>query len=217
MKKIIYTMLAVLFIIGVTGCGSKNKYMIRDTKEYNKVTKNFIGTWNANSFNSLIGDVYENVTMEFDFDTRTMKMSCKLSETILADKMLDWKEQYPSVKVDEYKVLVTGKWAIDSSGKEISFPENTFTVVIKGSGENFESFYAWEKTKMEATKAASKKMGGGLLGKMAQKGLQKGTGMKNYFPPFPESAKFDFSKSANTVNINSNEMMNKYNLKLTKQ
>lgn len=218
MKKLIKLTFMMFFIVGLIGCGgSKNQYMIKETKEYNKITKNFIGKWTAMKYNSLLGEVYETVTVDFDFDTRLIKMSCKMSETVMADKMLDWKEKWPNIVVDNYKVVMTAKWVVSSTGEELAFTDIVYTVVINGTGDNFESFYVWEKTKMEGAKAMNKAIGGGLFGKIAQKGMQKGTKTRNFFPPFGTFAKIEFSKDRNSVTLNSKEMMKKYNLRLIKQ
>lgn len=203
----------ILFIllIGLTGCSSTNNYMKKDTKEFKKVTNNFVGDWSVNEYlvggNQYLDNTYESITANFNFGSGTSKFAYVVSEAKIAEKLVEWREKYPDLNVEEYKVVIISKWSLSDKGDILYMDEQNPTLVIKGSGENFTGFYEWERTKFEAAKNAANSVGEGqgLLGlamkKAAKKVLKKATGTSDLFPKLDTQFNFEFSKDKRNVRI----------------
>ncbi|MCK4417903.1 MAG: hypothetical protein KAV99_07020 [Candidatus Latescibacteria bacterium] len=202
MKKIL-SYFSISVILMIIACASTNKYMIKASSEFGDVTKHFIGEWAVTSYeaggNNLLDNPYEKAKVTFDFDTRKVKYEIWVSETYLSEKMLDWKKKYPDLKVDEYRINLTADWNIGKGGEILYIDNKIVNLVLKGSGENFEGFYGWERTKLEATKSVGK--GGGLAGLAASFAAKKVTGTSELFPPISSQYNFRFAKDKRHVRI----------------
>ncbi|MGM0509009.1 MAG: hypothetical protein ACQERZ_07630 [Fusobacteriota bacterium] len=204
-----------ILILAISGCSSTNKYMVRDTDEYNKVTRKFVGGWTvtdyADSSTKYLGRTYEKVTAKFDFNSRMATFTYYISEAKISEKLVDWKEKYPDLKVDEYKVVLTSQWKISDKGEILYLDEQDPNIIIKGSGDNFEGFYGWERSKFEAGKNVGKD--GGLAGMVMNKVAQSATGTSDLLPKLPSQFNFEFNKDGNNLRIYS---ASKMNIKLSK-
>lgn len=199
--KIIVTVFLSIFLF--TSClTTSNNYMVRDTDEFNNVTVKVSGEWSLVSFlqsgNDLMKSVYEKGNLSFSFDDEKVKISYEAKESYIADKLLDWKKKYPKIKIDSYKVVQTASWKVDSKGEAIFFGETTTDLVIIGSGENFESFYSWEKSKIEMSKSAGQSFG--LLGAMVAKKMTK---TESLFPKISSGLGYwiNFDSKAKMLNL----------------
>lgn len=195
-------------IIGVMvmlmGCAaSQNNFMIKNTVEFNSVTGPLSGHWALVEYlkgdANLLGSRYEKGDVVFDFDRLTATLSLWVREGYIAEKLLDWENQYPGIKVDEYKINLTARWRINDSGEILYFSDQNANIVIKGSGENFEGFYQWERTKFEAGKNIGKDSG--LMGLAMGAIAKKVTGTSDLFPPLLGQYNFSFSKDKTRVRI----------------
>ena len=209
MKKISFISIFAIFFVFLFGCGS-NKYMIRDTKEYGNVTRYFIGNWAVAEYkvssNNLLDTTFDKIAIEFDFATRTAKFTFWVSEGKLAEKLIDWKKKFPNLEITEYKIVVTTQWRISESGNILYFDEQKPNLVIKGSGENFEGFYTWERTRFEAGKNIGKDKG--LAGMLMNKAAKVATGTNDLFPHIPSQSNFRFSKDKRFLSIRSIDGVN---------
>lgn len=188
----------------VMGCAaSQNSYMVKNTAEYNDVTGPLSGHWAVVEYldggRNLLGTRYEKADALFDFDRLTATFSLWVSETYIAQKLLDWKQKWPDIRVDEYKINLTAHWAISDSGEILYFSDQAANIIIKGSGENFEGFYQWERTKFEAGKNIGKD--GGLVGLAMGALAKKVTGTSDLFPPLLDQYNFSFSRDKRSVRV----------------
>lgn len=204
-------LIAVLF----TSCSSSNKFMSKETPEFEKVTINFIGKWAVNSFETgklnLLERPYEKAAMTFDFGSRKATMNLWVSDAILGEKMADWKQKWHDLKVDSYKIILSADWRLSKKGEILYLENQVVNLDIRGSGENFESFYNWEKSKFESSKATSNQ--GGLAGLAMGKLVKTATGSSDLFPKLSEQYNFRFdsnNKSVRLYGLSKNQMiMNK--------
>jgi major membrane immunogen (membrane-anchored lipoprotein) len=194
MKKLtnILTLLVTLFLL--SNCSSTNKYMVSGTNEYQEVTSKLIGTGAVTQYRvdgtNLLKSKYEKMTASFDFSTRTAKFTIWVAEGKISDKLLDWKEKFPGIKVDEYKITYTAEWSVSEDGKNLKLMNPETDLVIKGSGENFEGFYAWEKSKFNMAKASDD---GSLLGSALGSLTKAATNTGDLFPEFSEEYKININ------------------------
>jgi hypothetical protein len=162
--------------------------MVKDTKEYSEVTAKLIGDWGVTEYNvdgeKLLRSKYEKMTANFDFATKTVKLSIWVAEGTLADKLLDWKKEFPGIKVNEYKITYTATWEVSFDGETLSFINPNTDLVIKGEGENFDGFYQWEKSKFNMAKSSDD---GSLLGSALGSLAQAATGTSDLFPEIEDS------------------------------
>lgn len=214
-KKWGWLLLLTVFV----GCATqKNMYMTPKTAEYQKVTQNFMGKWSIVSHR--IGDqntldrTFEKGMLDLDFQTRTAKFTFWVSDAYVGEKINDWKSEYPGLKVDEYKVISTAQWGISKSGEIIYFDNVKNSADIRGSGENFESFFQMEKTKFAASENVGK--GGGLMGLAMNLATKSATGTQELFPQIPGQSNFNFSRNQQNVTINSNASLPAVHFKLVK-
>lgn len=182
--------------------------MLRDSNEYNTVTSRFIGEWEVLEYvvsgKNYFGDTYGKITKVFDFDSRQATITFCVSRSKIDEKLKDWKEQYPDLVIDEYKVVVSAYWKLSNSGEIIYLENPDPNLHITGSGSNFDGFYGWERTRFEASKAAGDAVtdgGGGLLGMVASRVTKAATGTSDLFPKLMSQGNFDFSEDGNEVRI----------------
>ncbi len=185
-KAMVFLFIAVIF----SGCSSANKFMIRDTGEYRKATEKILGDWGVTEYTvdgeNLLKTKYKKMTANFDFSTRTVIFTIWVADGTISDKLLDWKKEYPDITVDEYKITYTAKWEV-ADDIFIYFREPVTDLVIKGSGKNFEGFYAWEKSKFNMAKSSDD---GSLFGAAMGSITQAATGTSDLFPEFSDSYKY---------------------------
>ncbi len=212
MKKRIAALLVVVLII-LSACGA-NKYMIKDTSEYNTVTKMILGDWKVKTFLSgdenMMDTVYKmGGEASLSFTDRSIKFAFHVDKALVDERSKDWLDQWPSIVVNDYRVTVTGTWSVDEVSGDPTFwfgDKPMVDLELDGSGENFESFWAWEKTKFAATAAtAQSDFGGGLAGlamnKMATSAMKKAT-KTSFYPKMPSSALgYDIQLSADKSNL----------------
>ena len=208
MKKnvIVVTGLIVLCFF-ITNCGGKkaNPYMAAGTSEYAGVTGMFAGNWAVTAYNKDGKDLLEwpfsKATVQFDLAANRVRFDFWASEAYLSEKMLDWKATYPNIVVDEYKVTVISTWDISENGKILDTQpkrgDESHQIVIKGSGENFESFYNWERSKFEIGKNTGQ--GGGLLGMAMGAVAKKATGTSDLFVSIVDNYSFEFSNEGRNL------------------
>lgn len=194
-KKLSFFSLMIILIFSIISCSSTNNYMVKDSNEYNKVTRNFVGNWAVSDYQmdseNFLDTTYEKIEAEFEFTSRNAKFSYWVSETKLSEKLIDWKEKYPDIDISEYKIIITSSWKLDDDGEILYLDNQNPNIVIKGSGENFEGFYEWERAKFEAGKNVGKD--GGLAGFVLNKVAKEATGTGDLFPKLPSQNNFNFS------------------------
>ena len=177
--------------------------MIKNTPEYQNVTGQFNGKWAVTEYvndnQNLLNTRYEKADAEFDFDRLSVKFMLWVSETYIDQMLLDWKQKYPDIKVDDYKINVTANWKLSDSGEILYFSDQQANIVIRGSGENFDGFYQWERTKFEAGKNIGK--GSGLMGLAMGAIAKKATGTSDLFPPILGQYNFNFSNNKRDVRM----------------
>ncbi len=177
--------------------------MVQETNEYNSVTHKLIGNWGISTLkfdgSNVLKTIYEKGTANFDFTTRTAKFTLRVAEGKLTDKLLDWEKKFPDIKIDEYKIVYLANWLVSEDGKTLLLNSPEVDLVIKGSGENFEGFYAWEKTKFNVAKSMDD---GSLLGSALGSLAKSATGTSDLFPDFEDSYKiYNISKDGKSVKL----------------
>ncbi len=187
MKKLFSIITLVTTIFLLSNCSSTNQYMINGTDEYQEVTSKLLGAAAVTDYEvdgtNLLRKKYEKMIVNFDFPTRTAKFSIWVSDGTISDKLIDWKEKFPGIKVDEYKITYSAEWKVSEDGKELKLINPETDLVIKGSGENFDGFYAWEKSKFNMAKASDD---GSLLGSALGSLTKAVTNTSDLFPEFSE-------------------------------
>ncbi len=181
-------LLVIAFLL--SNCSSTNPFMKEGTQEYQKATAKMIGNWNVTEFKNdgknLIGSKYEKITADFVFPNRTVTFEILVAKSTLKNKLIDWKKEYPNIKVDEYKIKFTANWDV-ADDIFVYFNEPKYELIINGTGENFDGFVAWEKTKFEAANSVDDgSLLGGALGSLAK----SATGTSDLFPEFGRSYKY---------------------------
>ncbi len=185
MKKsflLCFITLPLLFV----SCASVNKYMTLDTTEYQDVTKHILGKWNMTSFvkddKEIIGNTFDGGTLDFDFTSKKATFTLHVSKEILAEKLVDWEQAYPGITVDSYDITITSVWHVDKNGETIFFDNSENNIIITGSGENFEGFYGFERSKFEASKSArSSNSDLGAAGLFLGAAVTAATGTNDFF------------------------------------
>ena len=188
MKSIMKIIVVALLGIFASSCSSSNPYMIKNTNEYETVTSKLIGDWGVTNFKvdgkEMIKNKYSKMKVNFDFLSRTATFDIWVSSETISDKLLDWKKKFPGIKVDEYKIVYVSGWEVSSTGKYIGLADGKADLVIKGSGENFEGFYGWEKTKFNMARSVDD---GSLLGSALGSLAKSATGTSDLFPDISSS------------------------------
>jgi hypothetical protein len=186
LKIIVLLFMAIL----LSNCSSTNKYMIKDTDEYSKITAKFIGDWGVDQYTvdgeNQLKSKYEKISANFDFLTKTVKLNIWVAEGTIADKLLDWKKEFPGIKVNEYKITYTANWEVTFDGENLVLSNANTDLVIKGDGENFDGFYQWEKSKFNMAKSVDD---GSLIGSALGSLTQAATGTSDLFPEIEDSYK----------------------------
>ncbi len=197
--------LTILFVslLILSNCSSTNKYMVKDTNEYSEITAKLLGNWGVTQYNvdgkNLLKSKYEKMTTDFDFLTRTVKFSIWVSEGEIGDKLLSWKKKFPGIKVDEYKIIYSANWKVSSDGKYVAFSEPNTDLTIKGSGNNFDGFYQWEKGKFNMAKSSDD---GSLLGSALGSITKAATGTSDLFPEIEDSYKiYSISQNGKAIKL----------------
>lgn len=203
MIRLLWPALFLLVLSVMFGCSSSNRYMVEQTPEFERVTIHFTGKWSLNAYedgkSSLLKHPYRKADMTFDVASRKATMDIWVSEVVLQDKLNDWKEKWPDLSVEDYKIILTADWRLSKKGDILYLENQNVNLDIKGSGENFESFYNWERSKFKSSKSAGS--GGGLAG-MALGGLAKmATGSGDLFPKIREQYNFEFNKQNQSLRL----------------
>ena len=188
MKKL---SIALSLFVLLTGCSSTNPYMTAGTEEYQSVTQQIIGEWRISYFEdnkkNVIGTKFADSKLDLDPETRVATFTFHLSRSTINSKLADWRAAFPGITVDSYAIIATAGWRVDSKGETVFFDPLDSEIDIKGSGNNFESFFGSETMKFEASKAAGDRdrYGGGIGGLLQQQALgaatAKATGTEDYF------------------------------------
>ncbi len=200
MKSLFKLIVLLFMVLLLSNCSSTNPYMIKDTGEYAKVTSKIVGKWGVTEYRvdgkDLLKSKYERMTADFDFLTRTAKLTIWVTKGKIADKLLDWEEKFPGIKVDEYKITYISNWRVSSDGKYLGFDNSNADLVIKGNGENFDGFYQWEKSKFNMAKSADD---GSLLGSALGSLAQAATGTSDLFPEIEDSYEIKINSDSNIL------------------
>ena len=190
MKSISKILVVAIIGILITSCSSSNPYMTKSTNEYQTVTHKLLGDWGVTEYKvdgkEMLHNKYSKMKASFDFLNRTVRFDVWVAEGTISDKLLDWKEKFPGIKVDEYKITYTAVWFVTDDGKNLKLTHPNTDLVIKGDGENFAGFYNWEKSKFNAAKSMDD---GSLLGSALGSLAQSATGTNDLFPEFSDSYK----------------------------
>ncbi len=188
MKTSLKIMALLFMAVLLSNCSSTNQYMVKDTDQYSKVTSRMIGDWGVTNYSvdseSQLKSKYEKMTANFDFSARTAKLSIWVAEGTITDKLLDWKKEFPGIKVDEYKITYTAVWEVSPDGESLLFTNPKTDLVIKGDGENFDGFYQWEKSKFNMAKSSDD---GSLFGSALGSITKAATGTSDLFPEIEDS------------------------------
>jgi hypothetical protein len=167
------------------------------------------GKWNIrvykNNYDVLIPNVYEKGIASFDFDTKSLKLEFYVSEQTISEKLLAWKEKWPDLTVDTYKIVVSARVSSLSSDKNLSLEEKDTNIIITGSGENFQSFYDFERSKFEMAKATES---GGVMGGLINKAATTATGTKDLFPVIFNNLNYTLSGNNLTLTAKDPNMLN---------
>jgi hypothetical protein len=204
MRHLIATLLILSISLALIGCGSANKYMIRDTDEYNTITKKVSGQWGFTKWlkqgNNQLDNPFEKAIVNFDFDAAKATWTFFCSQSYVSGKLADWKQKFATIKVDEYKVIITSKWEVSDEGEVIKISGETGNIAINGSGDNFNDFMALERSKFEASKSAGS--GGGLMGMAVGAMTQAATGTSDLFFKLEAFYSFNFSDGDRGLTLN---------------
>jgi len=188
MKVLLKVASLLLIALLLSNCSSTNMYMVKDSGEYGDVTSKIVGDWAGTEFvadgSSQLSGKYEKMTADFDFMAKSSKITLWIAEGTVAEKLLDWKKEFPGIKIDEYKVTYTSNWLVSDDGENLEFYGGALDIVINGDGENFEGFVVWEKTKLNATKSAYGD--GGLFDSAIGSITKSATGTGDLFPEFTD-------------------------------
>ena len=200
MKTSLKIMVLLFIAVLLSNCSSTNMYMVKDSGEYSDVTSKLIGKWGVKEYRNdgenLLKSKYEKMTADFDFLTRTAKLSIWVAEGTITDKLLDWKKEFPGIKVDEYKITYTAVWEVSSDGESLIFTNPKPDLVIKGDGKNFDGFYQWEKGKFNMAKSSDD---GSLLGSALGSITQAATGTGDLFPDIEDSYEIKINDTSNIL------------------
>jgi len=204
MKSSISILAAAGLALLTFGCSPKvNQYMVHQTPEYIAVTQQFVGLWQVDSVKD--GDKDQMMTpfsqgsVALNFDTQMAKFTFTVSQAYLDAKLIDWQQKWPDLMVSEYQVVTTATWKISESGAILYFDGLKNTAEVTGSGENFDSFAAFEKTKFVASETVG--AGGGLMGLAMNVATKAATGSKDLFPGIPSQVNFKFSADHHSVHL----------------
>lgn len=173
------------------------------------------GKWNIKEYTNndieYIPDIYSKGILNIDKDTETIQMDFFVSEQTISEKLLDWKAKWPDLVIDTYKIAITAK--IRYSGKDkISLIDIDTNIIITGSGENFEGFYAFERSLFEMTKSTQSNS---LVGGMVNNAVSKAAGTKNLFPVIFDELEYSLDGDSLTITgKDSNLFNNKGNIYL---
>lgn len=148
--------------------------MEKNTDEYNSLTKlldqgnwylddkSVVGVQDMPGTSYTIDRHFTWAKVDFNFDARTSVFLFEVKRSYISEKLIDWKKKWPDLNVERYSVEITSEWKINEDGDILYIDDPGVDILIEGSGENFEGFYSWERTKFEMSKASSE--GGGILG-----------------------------------------------------
>ena len=196
--------LAIGIAIFFAGCAPKvNQYMVQSTPEYSQVTQLFVGEWNVTSIRKDDQDQlkypFQSGKLVMDFNSQRATLTLIVRQDYVDKKLIDWKQRWPNLEVNEYKVVSTADWKISDSGEILYFDNLKNTADVIGTGENFGSFYDFEKTKF----AASENVGtdGGLMGLAMNMATKQATGSKELFPNLPSQVNFKFVNANKSINL----------------
>ncbi len=199
MKTLLRISLLVFLSFVLTDCSSTNKFMVQGTEEYSKATSKMLGDWNVSEYiidgHNMIGKKYDKMTANFDFPTRKVTFDIWVSKKTIEQKLKDWEEKFPGIKVDEYKIVYTAKWDV-ADDIYIYFNDGETNIDIKGGGENFEGFYGWERSKFEMAKSSDD---GSLLGSVVGSVTKAATGTEDLFPDFSYSYVYNVTNNTFTL------------------
>ena len=200
MKISLKIMVLLFIVVLLSNCSSTNMYMVKDSGEYSDVTSKLIGKWGVKEYRNdgenLLKSKYEKMTANFDFLTRTAKLSIWVAEGTITDKLLDWKKEFPGIKVDEYKITYTAVWEVSLDGESLIFTNPKTDLVIKGDGKNFDGFYQWEKGKFNLAKSSDD---GSIFGAALGSITQAATGTSDLFPDIEDSYEIKINDSSNIL------------------
>ncbi len=200
MKISLKIMVLLFIVVLLSNCSSTNMYMVKDSGEYSDITSKLIGKWGVKEYRNdgenLLRSKYEKMTANFDFLTRTAKLSIWVAEGTITDKLLDWKKEFPGIKVDEYKITYTATWEVSPDGESLIFTNPKTDLVIKGDGKNFDGFYQWEKGKFNLAKSSDD---GSIFGAALGSITQAATGTSDLFPDIEDSYKIKINDSSNIL------------------
>ncbi len=190
MKFISKILVVAIIGIFISSCSSSNPYMTKSTDEYQTVTNKLLGEWGVTGYKvdgkEMLHNKYSKMKADFDFLGRTVQFDIWVADGTISDKLLDWKEKFPGIKVDEYKISYTAGWYVTEDGKNLVLTNPNTDLVIKGDGENFTGFYNWEKSKFNAAKSMDD---GSLLGSALGSLAKSATGTSDLFPEISDSYK----------------------------
>jgi len=183
----------------LNNCSSTNNFMVKGTEDYLKATDKIIGDWGVTEYvvngKNLLKGKYKRMIANFDFPTRTAKFTLWVTESTISDKLMDWKREFPDIKVDEYKITYTANWEI-ADDLYLYLNDPVTDIAITGDGDNFESFYNWEKSKFNMAKSVDN---GSLLGAALGSLAQSATGTIDLFPEFSYSYKYSIPESRGNI------------------
>ena len=207
MKQTVYFLCGLISITFFSvACAPKtNLYMTADSPNFKTVTQNFVGDWVISEYKKenkdLLVSPFDKASVSFDFDTQKAKYMFWVSEATLAEKLMDWQQTYPGLKVDEYKIAISTQWLVKESGAVIDTDpmnsEENHEIIIKGSGENFSGFYDIERSKFAAGKNTGK--GQGLMGMAMGAIAKKATGTSDLFLSIADNYTFEFSDAGKSL------------------
>ncbi len=184
-------LLILILAFSFVGCSSTNLYMEKGTEEYKSLTEildqnewdldgeSVVGVVNTPGSGELLSSKFESATSDFNFDSHTATFVFVVQSEFIESKLDDWQKDYPDLTVDMYTIEIDAIWHISESGEILYIDDVNPRIILEGSGENFEGFYTWERSKFEMSKSASDV--GGLAGLASGLIAREATGTSDFF------------------------------------
>jgi hypothetical protein len=198
--KVFFTSMLTLVIAFSSVSAKKNPYMSFGTDEYKNVTQKVLGIWNASSYNrsdrgEQMSTVYKKATIELagmKKDGKRGKVIYKfyLSDSLVDVRSKDDKAQDPTLKVDNYIVVMNGQWDIyDKEPNVIRFQNDSEPYFeITGSGNTINDFAKGQNGLLSGSSALGNISG--PAGFIASKAAKAGTGLSDITPELPYKVEF---------------------------
>ncbi len=203
----------LIFSISITSVfAKKNPYMVRGTEEYKNVTEKVIGNWEITSYvrddrGEQITGIYKKAALELLFDDNKRNNAVwkfYLSDSVVQARSKDDREKDSTLKIDNYILLIKGKWDIyDKEPNLFRFTTGEEPEIeIMGSGNTINDFASGQNALLGGTSAL--KNISGPAGFIASKAAKSKTGFNDIIAQIPYKAEFTIKENVIDLKGNSN-------------